>query len=192
MKFARFALAAMAAALALPATALAHEGHVEVGFMAGLTHPFSGLDHLLAMAAVGWLAVLASQRGATMWRAPGAFLGALALGAGITWAGLPAGWAEIGALVTLAALAGGLLLAGKLPMSALFGLAVAAGLAHGAAHATEGAGPGYLIGMLAGSTVLHAIGLGLGVATRGRALAPRLAGAAGLCAAAALAVPLAL
>ena len=43
--------------LAASSTAFAHPGHNVSGFAAGLMHPFSGLDHLLAMVAVGiWAA----------------------------------------------------------------------------------------------------------------------------------------
>lgn len=42
------------AALALSAPALAHPGHVpDSGFMAGVLHPLTGIDHLLALLAVG-------------------------------------------------------------------------------------------------------------------------------------------
>ncbi len=37
----------------LPALAFAHPGHDESGLMAGVTHPLTGIDHLLAMFAVG-------------------------------------------------------------------------------------------------------------------------------------------
>lgn len=50
-----------AAALTLaPAAAWAHaDGHPGGGFVAGLLHPISGLDHVVAMVAVGlWGAVL--------------------------------------------------------------------------------------------------------------------------------------
>ncbi len=41
------------ALLLTPALAFAHPGHGDNGLMAGISHPISGLDHLLAMLAVG-------------------------------------------------------------------------------------------------------------------------------------------
>ena len=50
------------ALLLTPALAFAHPGHGDNGLMAGICHPISGLDHLLAMLAVGLWA--AQQQGA--------------------------------------------------------------------------------------------------------------------------------
>ncbi len=58
--------------------ACAHSGHDASGFAAGLAHPFLGLDHLLAIAAVGLWAV---QGGRRMWLLPAAFMVMLATGA---------------------------------------------------------------------------------------------------------------
>lgn len=50
-------LFAAAALLLAPALAFAHPGHGDNGLMAGISHPLGGLDHLLAMLAVGlWAA----------------------------------------------------------------------------------------------------------------------------------------
>ena len=46
-----------AALLTASATAMAHSGHAEGGFTSGLLHPMLGLDHLLAMAAIGFWSV---------------------------------------------------------------------------------------------------------------------------------------
>ena len=50
-------LLATAALLTASATAMAHPGHTEGGFTSGLLHPMLGLDHLLAMAAIGFWGV---------------------------------------------------------------------------------------------------------------------------------------
>ena len=50
------------ALLLTPPLAFAHPGHGDNGLMAGICHPISGLDHLLAMLAVGLWA--AQQQGA--------------------------------------------------------------------------------------------------------------------------------
>jgi urease accessory protein len=51
------------------------------GLKDGLLHPWSGLDHLLAMFAVGLWA--AQHRGASIWRIPLAFVSVMALGGDI-------------------------------------------------------------------------------------------------------------
>jgi hydrogenase/urease accessory protein HupE len=60
MRFAK-TLALTALATLLPVAAYAHPGHDVVGFSAGFGHPFSGLDHILAMVAVGLWAALAAM-----------------------------------------------------------------------------------------------------------------------------------
>ena len=46
-------LSAAATLLLAPALAFAHPGHGDNGLVAGISHPLGGLDHLLAMLAVG-------------------------------------------------------------------------------------------------------------------------------------------
>ena len=64
----------------LPLAAVAHTGHGEHGFLDGFTHPFLGLDHLLAMLMVGIWSVL-NARSNQVWRAPATFVSLLAVGA---------------------------------------------------------------------------------------------------------------
>ncbi len=62
----------------LPITAWAHPGHGESGFVNGVLHPFSGLDHVLGMLAVGvWASRNSDSR---RWFAPAAFLGGMLAG----------------------------------------------------------------------------------------------------------------
>ena len=68
-------LAVATALLALAGTTSAHTGHDTHGFLAGIEHPF-GLDHLLAMVAVGVWSATALQ-GARRWLGPLAFLAAM-------------------------------------------------------------------------------------------------------------------
>ena len=169
--------------LMLPSVALAHPGH-GAGLSEGFLHPLSGADHLLAMVGVGlWAATLG---GKARFALPAAFLAAMAAGAAyvpdlaVLHAAVEpmilASVILLGAAVALA-LRAPLLLA--LPMVALMGLA------HGGAHGLEGSGSGFGLGMLAGTALLHGLGLGLGTmvghATR------RLSGALALLAGVALA-----
>ena len=71
--------AAAAAALLLPTLVFAHTGtHGHEGLIAGLWHPFTGVDHLLAMFAVGLWSALAVR---PVWLAPLTFVTLLTVGA---------------------------------------------------------------------------------------------------------------
>lgn len=74
------------ALLLTPALAFAHPGHDENGLMAGISHPLSGIDHLLAMVAVGLWA--AQQKGSARWALPCTFVGMLLIGGILGFDGL--------------------------------------------------------------------------------------------------------
>lgn len=78
-------LALSLALVTLAAPALAHTGHGDAnGFLHGLEHPVFGTDHLLAMLAVGlWSGFVLPSR---FWAGAAAFMGAMVLGAGLSWA----------------------------------------------------------------------------------------------------------
>ena len=149
---------------ALPA--LAHTGalgdHVHPGFMAGLLHPFTGIDHLAAMLAVGVWSALAVR---PVWVAPLAFVALLGAGAlgGLAGVAVPG----VEPMIAASLLVTGLLIATRAqwPVRAA---ALGAGLFaffHGAAHGMELSGVGVaqaLAGMLIGSAALHLTGIGLG------------------------------
>src|SRR5690349_3496651 len=84
----------------LPAGAFAHTGlHDTQGFLAGFSHPFSGLDHLLAMFAVGlWAAQLG---GRALWGVPCAFVVTMILGAVLGFYGWALPFVESGILVSV-------------------------------------------------------------------------------------------
>lgn len=144
-------------------------------------HPWFGLDHLLAMVAIGLLAVRARSSQA-LWLIPGGFVGGMLIGAVLSYAGLPlpgVEWLIAGSVVVLG-LAVALLPKVKVgPAAALVALA---GICHGHAHITEmvGAAIPYGGGMLLGTALLHAMGIGLGLALVATKSAPlvRVAGAA--------------
>ncbi|WP_192178517.1 HupE/UreJ family protein [Mesorhizobium amorphae] len=129
--------AASLANLAGPACAHVGSGYAD-GIAAGLAHPLLGLDHLLAMAAVGvWSAVAMPLR---VWTAPAAFLAAMSGGAALAFVGvaLPA----MEGMIALSVLALGLMIVfgAGLPGIAGIGLAGLFALFHGHAHASEAAG----------------------------------------------------
>jgi urease accessory protein len=165
--------------LAASGTAFAHPGHDVSGLAAGLMHPFTGLDHLLAMVAVG---LWASQGGGRkVWLLPATFMTMLAVGAGIAtqWPSLT--MIETGIAVSVLAL--GLLVSLSLQLPAMLSVAITAlfGLLHGYAHGLElpesAAPAAYALGFLAATASLHIVGITMGIATRERhALLSRLLG----------------
>jgi urease accessory protein len=164
----RLAWLAAPVAMLAASTAMAHPGALPHGhggsFLAGLVHPLSGLDHLLAMLAVG----LWSCRQAPALRRVMPLLIALGMiaGAGLAWGGVPLLGVEFG--IASSVLLAGVLLASlvKLP-SALGGTLVFAFiLLHGHAHGSELA--------LGASAALYA--LGFVIASVGITLLGRLTG----------------
>jgi urease accessory protein len=151
--------------LSIAATASAHTGHHDVsGFQSGLTHPIFGLDHLLAMIAVGlWAAQLG---GRALWVVPTAFVALMLAGGAIGMAGLEFPGVEWG--ITGSVLVLGVLIAAvaRLPLWASVTLVGAFALCHGQAHGTEmpsAASPlGYALGFLLATAALHLAGIGLG------------------------------
>lgn len=172
----------IAAGLALmPAAALAHPGHgPEAGaFAHGLLHPLTGLDHLLAMVAVGLWAALAGGR--ALWALPLAFVAAMLAGFGLGAAGIALPAVEPAILASVVVIGALVALAVRLPLPAAVALVALFGLAHGHAHGTEGPAAGlagYAAGFTLATAALHAAGLGLGLAL-GQAGRPMLARALG-------------
>ncbi len=172
------------ASLSLTTLARAHVGtdvaeHHALGLVDGFLHPFTGLDHLAAMLAVGFWSALSTRR---VWLAPLAFANMLLMGAliGLSGATLPA----VEPLVAATVLALGLLIATRAQMPGTVAAALAGSFAvfHGMAHGVEFAGSSpvaVLVGMVAGTMVLHVAGLAAGLALRAHSVWwPRLAGAA--------------
>jgi len=154
--------------LVLPALAGAHPGsdagtHHDAAsaFIAGFVHPFTGLDHLAAMVALGLWSGCVARRA---WPAPLAFVSMMVAGAiwgvaGITLPGLEP-------MIAASVLVLGLLAATRLHLPGWAGAALAGGFAlfHGNAHGVEliaSAQAFMLLGMVVGSAVLIALGLAL-------------------------------
>lgn len=155
--------------LALPALAAAHEETGQAaGFLAGCLHPVSGLDHMLAMLAVGlWGAVLGAP---ALWLLPVAFPLVMSLGALMSLLGMPLPGVEIG--IALSAMVLGAMVATELRPPPWVAAAVVACFAvfHGHAHGgelPEGASALlYSLGFVVATGLLHAAGILLGAAHR--------------------------
>jgi urease accessory protein len=158
-------LAGVAAVVLSASPASAHVGGPVHGLGDGALHPFTGLDHLLAMVAVGCLAALTGRLVAL----PAAFLSGMAVGgaAGVAGFALPGVEVAIAASVVLLGVA--VALAAGRRSSVVVAMVAVAGLAHGSAHGTEvphaSAPVFYVLGFLAVTAALHAAGLlgGLGL-----------------------------
>lgn len=165
-----FPIALALALLATATPALAHPGHGG-GFVAGFGHPLGGLDHVLAMLAVGLWAALRGGGAALAW--PASFVAALAAGFGLTQVGLVLPMVETMILASVILL--GAAVAFRLSAPMWLGAAAigAFGLAHGAAHGMElhGAPLPFAAGFILASLTLHAAGFG--IAAAGERLASR-------------------
>jgi urease accessory protein len=163
----------LAARVILPATfalaatpAFAHLDPGESGsFLAGLSHPLFGLDHILAMIAVGLWAAMIGKR--AVWIVPSAFVGTMVLGFALALAGAPLPFVEPVILASVVVL--GLLVAMAVNVPVAIGAVLVAAFAlfHGHAHGgelgTADAMP-YMLAFATATTLLHAAGIGLGLA----------------------------
>ena len=174
--------AIMPLALVIATPALAHPGHETGGLTHGFLHPLGGLDHVLAMVAVGLIA--AGIGGRALLLVPAAFLAMMAVGGAAGALGWDLPYVETG--IALSVLVLGLVLAlGAVPpvagaMALVGAFAVFHGFSHGAEMPGAASGVAYGLGFLAATAFLHAAGLGLGLAARRLDTRPalRVAGAA--------------
>jgi len=184
---------ALAALLCTPVIAEAHPGHAGLALRDGFLHPWLGLDHFLAMLAVGlWARQLqgapadGSQPGSSL-LLPALFILAVAVGA-IGGAQLGGnGLVETliaGSLIALGAL---LAAARRLPLAATLALISSMGLAHGWAHGVEMPADApmqaFFAGFLSATAILHLCGVALASLAMRRGVAVLLrAGGVGLAA----------
>jgi urease accessory protein len=156
---------------AWPATAFAHvRGGEAVGFTSGVLHPVSGLDHVLAMIAVGlWGAQLGAP---AVWLLPVTFPMVMAFGGMLGLMGVAIPGIEVG--IALSAIGLGIAVCceaqPKLWVAAL--LVGVFAIFHGHAHGTE-LPPGangllYSIGFVMATGLLHGTGIGIGLVHRWR------------------------
>jgi|TARA_A100001391_G_scaffold47848_1_gene28519 urease accessory protein len=177
-------LTAFALVIVGTAPAFAHLDPLEHGsFAAGFSHPLFGLDHILAMIAVGLWA--ASVGGKALWAVPTAFVATMAVGFGAALLGMPLPFVEPVILASVIFI--GVMVALALPLPTVGVAAVVAffALFHGHAHGGEmgeAGALGYAAGFLAATALLHAVGVAAGVgvgrvlATARGAIATRIAG----------------
>lgn len=155
------------AVMALGMTAIgaeAHPGYGAHGFMAGLAHPFTGFDHMIAMVAVGLFA--ARLGGKAIWMVPLSFVGLLAVGGAWGMAGMFLPVAESMILLSIAVLPAVAVMRWKVSVSAASALVGIFALFHGYAHGLELpeglSSMTFAAGFVAASVSLHVAGIALG------------------------------
>jgi len=150
------------ALLLAPAVAFAHPGH-GTGLIAGIAHPLTGMDHLLAMIAVGLWA--AQQQGAARWALPCTFVGTMLIGGVLGFEGLQLPALESGIAASVLALGLAVALAVRPPLVLAVTATALFALFHGVAHGLElpemSSPWTYAAGFVAATAVLHAAGYGL-------------------------------
>jgi urease accessory protein len=168
----RFSLLVLLAAIAVilgPRSAFAHTGVSPThDLLHGVAHPLTGLDHVLAMFAVGLWA--AQCGGRATWFVPLTFVFIMTFGAVLGMSGLSMHFVEPGIAISVLMLGVFVAAAVRLPLSmstAIVGLfALAHGQAHGAEIPVSASALTYALGFIAATIVLHAAGISVGLASQ--------------------------
>jgi len=149
--------------------ALAHVQKGEAaGLLIGFLHPISGLDHVLAMVAVGlWGAQLGAP---AIWVLPLAFPLVMAMGGMLGFMGVPVPGIEYGIAASAILLGAAVAFEVRAPIVIAALLVGFFAVFHGHAHGTE-LPPGqsallYSMGFVVATGCLHAVGIGIGVVHR--------------------------
>jgi urease accessory protein len=167
----------------MPTLAQAHHLPGESsGFASGFTHPVHGLDHILAMVAVGLWAMQLGGR--AIWMVPASFVSLMALGGALGMMGVQVPMVEAGIIASVLVLGVLIATAAKMPLVASMAVVGLFAMFHGFAHGMElpkaASGVSFGSGFVLATIALHACGLGLGLLAQKRFPLPalRLAGAA--------------
>lgn len=156
-------------ALLLAGSAQAHSQASESGggFVTGFLHPLSGLDHVLAMLAVGmWGAQLGAP---AIWVLPVAFPLVMSLGGVAGILGLPLPSVEVGIIVSVVVLGAMIALDRRPPLLVAGTLVAFFAVFHGYAHGLElpaqAAAVAYSAGFVMATGLIHLSGIGIGFVT---------------------------
>lgn len=174
-----YRLALTAAAVLMPSLAFAHSGGFHVhGLVSGLQHPLAGIDHLLAMMAVGIIAARTGGKGIII--VPSCFVSAMVAGAllGIAGIGLPS--LETGIALSLVVFGAMMAITKPFPIAVAASLTALFALFHGNAHGLEvpqtASGIAYAIGFVTSTVALLATGAPAALTLRRWPAAIRTAG----------------
>ncbi|BCH20593.1 protein hupE [Mesorhizobium sp. L-8-10] len=144
-----------------PSIANAHTGGDPLhGLVAGLAHPIFGLDHLLAMLAVGMIAARTGGRGIAA--LPLSFVAAMLAGAALGMSGVALPAVEPSIALSLVVLGAIMAFGRRQPLARSCALVGLFGLFHGHAHGLEvpasASGLAYVAGFVAATLALHGTG----------------------------------
>lgn len=179
-------LLALAILVLSPTLAFAHAdaGHA-AGFFHGFAHPVGGLDHVLAMVAVGVFAYVLGGR--ALWLVPLSFVGMMIVGFGLGVAQVDVPFVEFGIALSSIVIGGAAALGRPMPVAGAMALVGVFAIFHGHAHGAEmphdASGLAYAAGFVVATALLHLAGIAATfavarlVGSHGRA-ASRLAGTA--------------
>jgi urease accessory protein len=139
-----------------------------VGFLTGFRHPISGLDHVLAMIAVGlWGAQLGAP---AIWLLPVAFPLVMAMGGMLGLVGVPLPGVEYGIALSAILLGAAVMFEVRPPLALAAILVGFFAIFHGHAHGTElpqgQSALLYSMGFVIATGCLHACGIGIGTLHR--------------------------
>jgi urease accessory protein len=148
--------------IALPSAAFAHTGVGDtVGFLHGFGHPIGGIDHILAMVAVGVFAFVLGGR--ALWLVPLSFVGMMAVGFLLGVGQIEMPFVELGIALSSVVIGGVAALGRPMPVvgaMALVGVfAIFHGHAHGAEMPADAGGLTYALGFMAATALLHTAGI---------------------------------
>ena len=148
--------------IAVPTGAFAHtgigDGH---DLVRGFMHPVGGLDHVLAMVAVGIFAFVLGGR--ALWAVPLSFVAMMAVGFGLGVTGVTLPYAALMIALSSVEIGGVAALGRRMPvvaaMALVGGFAAFHGWAHGAEMPADAGGLTFALGFVAATALLHAAGI---------------------------------
>jgi urease accessory protein len=146
----------------VPTAAFAHPGHGDaLGFVAGFVHPMGGLDHILAMVAVGVFAVVLGGRALIL--VPLSFVGMMVVGFLLGGNGVSLPFVELGIALSSVVIGGAAALGRPMPVAGAMALVGVFATFHGYAHGAEmpetAGGALYALGFIAATALLHVAGI---------------------------------
>ena len=165
-------LLALAILALSPTLAFAHAGvgH-DAGFFHGFEHPIGGLDHLLAMVAVGIFAFVLGGR--SLWLVPLSFVGMMVVGFALGAGRIDMPFVELGIALSSVVIGGAAALGRPMPLAAGMALVSVFAVFHGHAHGAEmpeAAGAlTYALGFATATALLHLAGIAAAFGVAGMA-----------------------
>lgn len=151
------------ALVALPTAAFAHAGHGDTaGLLSGFMHPVGGLDHVLAMVAVGVFAFVLGGR--ALFLVPLSFVAMMLAGFVLGASGINLPFVELGVALSSIVIGAAAAWGKPMPVAAAMSLVGAFAVFHGHAHGAEmpanAAGLEYALGFMLATAALHLAGIG--------------------------------